>query len=109
MKAMIIKEINFCSNLIKNTSLIYNDIGKKLNKLKKEKPDLSVRDYTWNILMNLSNELTNDGLKKYNKIVKLPYRDRALEVFDVVKTFSIKINITTIFEFIIFKSNLITL
>ena len=37
--------------------------------------------------MNLSNELTNDGLKKYNKIVNLPYRDRALEVFDVVKTF----------------------
>lgn len=81
------KEINFCSNLIKNTSFVCNDIGKKLNKLKKEKPDLSVRDYTWNILMNLSNELTNDGLKKYNKIVNLPYRDRALEVFDVVKTF----------------------
>ena len=47
-----------------------SDIGKRLNDLRKEKPDLSVRDYTWNILMNLSNELTNDGLKKYNRIEK---------------------------------------
>ena len=81
------KEIVFCSNLIKNISFMCSDIGKRLNEIRKEKPDLSVRDYTWNILMNLSNELTNEGLKKYNRIVKLPYRDRALEVFDVVRIF----------------------
>ncbi len=81
------EEILFMENQMEELNNIFHEYFYKFYELKKEKPYLSARDYTWTFENWLLNEIDVKYFKLFKIYVNYNYQDRILKCFDVVRGF----------------------
>lgn len=71
-----LKEITFCEKYISAIDTMYPQYMNEFYKLKNEKPELSVRDYTFSFENTVAMYLDNEGFKEFNRGMKQKFDDR---------------------------------
>ena len=73
------KDILFYEKWLKALNNMYSEYMYYFWNLKKEKPDMSARDYAWSFENWLFNTLDNEALKDYQKHLELDFQDRVIK------------------------------